>query len=188
MPSATVVPHWPVPLPDGGDAAPLGQARCPSSDGAALQWDLRRNCSLTPRQLAAAYGGLCLLSLLISVPFALQGAAVVLVFAGLELLAVGAALLVFARHVRDGETLTLAGTQLHVEQVHGSRLLHSEFHAGWVSVEPRDGEGSLVELSGQGQRVLVGRFLSPHRRPQLARELRLALRAALAHPIPAQSV
>lgn len=159
-----------------------------SGDGAGLQWDLRRNCSLTPRQFAAAYAGLCVLSLLISVPFALQGASVVLAFAGLELLAVGVALLVFARHVRDGETLTLQGPNLRVEQVHGGRHLRVEYHAGWVSVEPRDGEGSLLELSGQGQRVLVGRFLTPHRRPQLARELRLALRAALAQPSPAHSV
>lgn len=188
MPAATAVPHWPVPLPDCGDAAPLGRTCRPSGDDAGLQWDLRRNCSLTPRQFALVYAGLCILSLLIAVPFALQGATVVLAFAGLELLAVGAALLVFARHVRDGETLTLAGSQLRVEQVHGGRHLRSEFHAGWVAVEPRDGEGSMLELSGQGQHVLVGRFLSPHRRPQLARELRQALRAALTHPSPAHSV
>jgi uncharacterized membrane protein len=90
--------------------------------------------------------------------------------------------------VRDGETLTLRGPNLCVEQVYGGRHQRVDYHAGWVSVEPRDGEGSLLELSGQGQRVLVGRFLSPHRRPQLARELRLALRAALVQPSPAQSV
>jgi len=177
-----------MPLPDGSAAAPLGRVLGISGEVAALQWDLRRNCSLTPRQFAAVYAGLCVISLLISVPFALQGAVVVLAFAGLELLAVGAALLVFARHVRDGDTLTLTGSRLQVEQIRGHRRVCSEFHAGWVSVEPRDTEGSLVEVSGQGQRVLVGRYLSAHRRPQLARELRLALRAALAHPIPAHSV
>lgn len=188
MPSATVVPPWPLPSPDSGDALPLGRKLVISGEGSGLQWDLRRNCSLTPRQFAAVYAGLCVLSLLIAVPFALQGAVVVLAFAGLELVAVGVAMMVFVRHVRDGDTLTLTGSRLRVEQVRGSRRVRSEFHAGWVSVEPHDTEGSLVELSGQGQRVLVGRYLISHRRPQLARELRLALRSALAHPIPAHSV
>jgi uncharacterized membrane protein len=43
-------------------------------------------------------------------------------------------------------------------------------------VEPMYGEGSLLELSGQGQRIRVGRYLRPELRGALARELRLALR------------
>jgi len=148
---------------------------------AGVRWVLRRNCSVTPAQMGAAYLALCLLSVAIAVPFALHGALAVLAFAGLELVAVGAALLVYARHVGDGDTLTLAGQSLHVEQTSGSRTSHAEFRAEWVSVEPSHGEGSLVELAGQGQRVRVGRFLRPELRPALAQELRLALRSALGH-------
>lgn len=143
-----------------------------------VQWVLCRNCSFTPRQLATAYASLCLLSLLIASGFAWVGATVVLVFAGLELALVGLALLVYARHARDGDTLTLSGESLAVEQALGNRSRRTEFRAEWVSVEPVHGEGSLLELSGQGRRVRVARFLRPELRSALARELRLALRSA----------
>ena len=64
----------------------------------AVAWHLRRNCSVTPRQLGGIYAGLCLVSLGIAIGFWWLGAKLVLGFAGLELLAVGAAFLAYARH------------------------------------------------------------------------------------------
>lgn len=148
----------------------------------ALQWRLRRNCSITPGQLGVVYASLCALSLLIGGFFFVQGAPVVLAFAGLELLLVGVALMLFARHAGDRETLTLVGRSLQVEQCIGSRVEHTEFAADWLHVEPAGGQGSLVQLSGRGQHVRVGRFLRPELRAAFARELRHALRRA---PAPA---
>lgn len=152
------------------------------TDGAdaprALQWLLRRNCSITPAQLGAVYLSLCVVSLLIGVFFFLQGAPVVLVFTGLELLLVGVALMYFARHAGDRETLTLVGRSLQVEQCTGSRVERTHFAADWLHVEPAGGQGSLVQLSGKGQRVRVGRYLRPELRGAFARELRHALRRA----------
>ncbi len=152
------------------------------ADGAdaprALQWLLRRNCSITPGQLGAVYLSLCAVSLFIGGFFFVQGAPVVLAFAGLELLLVGLALMLFARHVGDRETLTLVGRSLQVERCIGSRIERTQFAADWLHVEPAGGQGSLVQLSGKGQRVRVGRFLSPELRGAFARELRLALRRA----------
>ena len=51
-----------------------------------------------------------------------------------------------------------------------------QFRAAWVRVEPRRGEGSLVELSGDGRQSFVGRYLRPEMRTPLAQELRVALR------------
>jgi uncharacterized membrane protein len=150
----------------------------------ALQWRLLRNCSFAPRQLGAVYASLCLVSLGIAAAFFALGATLVLAFAGLELLALGAAMLVFARHAADRETLTLVGRALHVEQCSGSRVAHTDFAADWLTVEPSAGQGSLVELSGRGQCVRVGRFLRPELRGAFARELRLALRRAPAHDVP----
>jgi uncharacterized membrane protein len=152
------------------------------ADGAdaprALQWLLKRNCSITPGQLAAVYLSLCIVSLLIGGFFFVQGAPVVLAFAGLELLLVGVALTLFARHAGDRETLTLVGRSLRVEQCFGSRIERTDFAADWLHVEPAGGQGSLVQLSGKGQRVRVGRFLRPELRAAFARELRQALRRA----------
>lgn len=148
----------------------------------ALQWLLRRNCSITPRQLGLVYLSLCGISLLIAGFFFAQGAPFVLAFAGVELLAVGVALLAFARHAGDRETLTLVGRSLHVEQCFGSRVQRTDFAADWLSVEPAAGQGSLVELKGRGQQVRVGRFLRPELRAAFARELRQALRRHSARP------
>jgi uncharacterized membrane protein len=57
----------------------------------------------------------------------------------------------------------------------------TDFAADWLTVEPAAGQGSLVEISGRGQSVRVGRFLRPELRGALARELRFALRRV---PVP----
>jgi uncharacterized membrane protein len=143
----------------------------------ALQWLQKRNCSITPRQLGLVYASLCAVSLLIGAFFFVQGAPVVLAFTGIELLAVGVAMLLFARHAGDRETLTLVGRSLQVEQCVGPRVERTDFATEWLSVEPAAGQGSLVELSGRGQQVRVGRFLRPELRSAFAHELRHALRS-----------
>jgi uncharacterized membrane protein len=144
----------------------------------ALQWVLKRNCSITPRQLGAVYLSLCLLAAFISAGFWMQGAPVVTLFAGIELLCVGAAMLVYARHAGDREVLTLAGRELAIETRHGNHTEHLSFGADWLVVEPAAGQGSMVEIYGRGQAVRVGRFLRPEMRAAFAQELRRALRAA----------
>jgi uncharacterized membrane protein len=141
-----------------------------------LQWRLLRNCSIAPRHMLGVYGGLCSVSLLIGGFFSVQGAPFVLAFAGLELLVVGLAFLLFARHAADHETLTLVGDSLQVEQSFGSRTLRTVLAARWLTVEPAAGQGSLVEISSRGQRVHVGRFVRPEWRAELGQELRRAAR------------
>ena len=182
--TATVAPP---PWPAQALATPWRLGRPWLADGATasgpshpwdLQWDLRRPCSLTPRQLGSGYLAACALSTLIALGFSLNGAPVVLLFSALELTILGGCLLLFARHARDGETLTLVGQDFRVDQACGPSTDSIHFRAEWVSVEPSHGDGSLIELSGQGQRVVVGRFIRPELRMDLARELRQALRMA----------
>ena len=143
----------------------------------AVHWVLKRNCSITPRQLLAVYAALCVVSLTIGLGFWWQGAPAVLAFAGLELAALGLALLVFARHAADRETITLDGHELAVEHRCGSSTRRTQFRSAWVRVEPRGAQGSLVELSGEGVSACVGRYLPAHLRADLAQELRTALRS-----------
>lgn len=140
-------------------------------------WLLKRPCSLTPAQLGWAYASLCATSLLVAAFFWFQGATLVMPFAWAELLAVGAAFLLYSRHAGDGEKIVLQGGQLVVELETAGRTQRAEFNREWVRVEPRDGDGSLIEVSGQGQSVRVGRHVRPELRPMLAREIRMALRA-----------
>ena len=146
--------------------------------GSALRWTLRRNCSLAPSQLVRFYVGLCIVSLAIASGFWLMGATLIMPFAWLEIAVLGLALMIYARHARDGEIIILEGPVLVVERDHGGATERTVFSRVWVRIEPSGGDGSLIEVSGQGRRVVVGRHLRPELRPALAREIRMALRAA----------
>jgi uncharacterized membrane protein len=152
----------------------FASAAVPGDDS--VQWLLRRNCSLAPRQLFAFYASLCFILLAIALFFWRVGAPLVLPFAGIELLAVGVALLVYARHATDRESMILRPGRLSVECRLGRRTERAEFAQAWARVEPRHDDRSLIEISGEGRHIAVGRFVRPELRPALADELRAALR------------
>ena len=151
-------------------------ARVASTGDGSVQWLLKRNCSLSPRQSLAVYLTLCSVCLGIAALFWHQGAWFVLPFAGLELLAIGIALLVYARHAADRESLVLSQGRLTVECRLGNRSEVAEFAPAWVRIDRRTGERSLIEVSSQGRSIAVGRFVRPEQRPALADELRMAMR------------
>ena len=144
--------------------------------GQNIHWFLQRNCSVSPVQLAWLYASLCVVSLGIGTVFWWHGATLVLPFAWIELIAVGAAFVVYGRHAADGERISLQGRQLVVELETAGRLERAEFDREWVRVEPSAADRSLIEVSGRGRSVNVGRYLRPELRPALAQEIRRALR------------
>jgi uncharacterized membrane protein len=173
--STSSAPWQPGPAP-GADRTTFHLGRERSDFQGGIDWDLKRNCSLAPRQLLGFYLSLCAVSLGIASAFWLQGAPWVMPFAWVEVLAVGAALWVYARHAGDRESIALSSDRLTVVHANGSQVVRVEFLPAWVRVEPEHGDHSLVELSGQGRRISVGRFVRPEQRRQLADELRWALR------------
>lgn len=154
------------------DIAPNGDAEDPPG----VQWLLQRNCSVTPAQLLGLFASLSVVSLGIATFFWFQGATLIMLFAWAELTALAIAFTIYARHARDGEKISLQGGQLVVELQTAGRLQRAEFNREWVRVEPKEGDGSLIEVSGQGRSVQVGRHVRPELRPALAREIRFALR------------
>jgi len=175
--NTTIAPaYW----PRGAGAAPLAWRFGRPVDGEGtpgIEWLLKRNCSITPSQLFAVYASLCAVSLTIALGFTWAGASPVLAFAGIELLLVGAALLIYARHATDHERITLVGEALSVEHLHGQQMQRSEFRAAWVRVEPLSSDRSLIEVAGDGHTARIGRYLRPELRQSLAQELRGALHA-----------
>ena len=166
-------------LPDKPEFPTLRFATTAHSDQAGhqgVQWLLKRNCSVTPAQLLGLFASLSVVSLGIATFFWFQGATLIMPFAWAELVAVGIAFTLYARHARDGEKISLQGGQLVVELETAGRLERAEFNRAWVRVEPKNGDGSLIEVSGQGRSVQVGRHMRPELRPALAREIRFALR------------
>jgi len=173
MATTTTLKAWPAaahPL-----AIRFGREVSAAGEGA-VDWVMRRRSSLSPRQVLGLYASLCAISLGIAVAFWIKGVTMVLPFAGVELLAVGVALLVHARHATDRESISLRDHELSVVHASGRRVERVVFQPGWVRVEPVHGDRSLIELSGQGRRIAVGRFVRPELRRQLADELRWALR------------
>ena len=146
------------------------------TDGAGLRWRLVRNCSVTPRQLGTLFGSLCALSVVVGTGFWLQGAPLVAPFAVLELLVVGVAFLVYARHATDSECVRLGQGQLEVEIEQAGKVKRTVFERQWVRVQPPVTPSGLIELSGQGNTVWLGRHVRPELRAVLARELASAVR------------
>lgn len=178
--TATFAPSpWPAPSAPRRDAE-WRFGRASGSPSASWLWELRRNCSISPRQMLLAYALLCAVALLVGLGFWWHGVQLVMAFAGVELIAVGIGMLLMARHARDREIITLSGREMAVEQHVGPAVERTSFRAEWVRVEPAAAEGSLVELSGEGRSVRIGRHVRPELRFELAQELRRALRLSRA--------
>jgi uncharacterized membrane protein len=162
-------------------SSPALPVRAAHAHGTALRWQLRRNCRLTPRQMGACFAVVCVFHVLLALAFWALGFPLIGLFAGMEVAALAAALLVHARHVLDRETITLAADRLYVEQHCGGRVERIELPAAWVRVHT-DGPAALVRLSAGSRSVCVGRHLVPAQRPLMARELRRALARAQRPP------
>lgn len=140
-----------------------------------VHWRLRRNCSVTPQQLWAVFGALGVVSLGIAGVFWSLGATLVVPFALLEMGALGVALLVYGRHAADAEHISVQPGRLVVETETAGQRQRVEFRPPWVQVLPLASRQALIEVSGQGRKVVVGRHVRADHRPEVAAEIRRAL-------------
>jgi uncharacterized membrane protein len=138
-------------------------------------WLMKRNCSVSPRQYVWFFVSLMLCSSAIALLLVTQGAWLVAPFTGIELVVVGVAFVIHARHAVDYERIRLYANRL-VEQSIAEEIRQFEFNPRWVRVEPGASPRDPVRLVSRGQAVAVGRHLAHYRRDQLASELRASLR------------
>jgi uncharacterized membrane protein len=146
------------------------------ASGTQHEWLLKRNCSIAPGHLAALFASVAGLSLVIAVAFALSGAWMVLPFACVEVLALGVAFLVHARHATDYERIVLKDDCLLVETCQATRLQRERYLPSGTRVEYSGTKRELIGLVAAGRRTEVGRYVPESERPQLARQLRMQLR------------
>jgi uncharacterized membrane protein len=147
-----------------------------ASPGPVLKdWTMKRNCSVSPRQFMCFYASLAVVSITIAVLQLINGAWLVLPFTGIELLVVGCAFAIYARHAVDYERIRLYPNRLVIEQASADKLSRFEFDPRWVRVEPGATPRDPVRLVSRGQSVAVGLHLPQYRRAQFARELRVWL-------------
>ena len=149
-----------------------------TASGKQRVWMLSRNCALSPRQVCAFYLSLVFASAVISCVFLLHGAWMILPFSIAEMVALGAALLIYARHAVDCERVSLGGNALEIESIDGNRRFVTRLdpRAARVEIDARP-RGALAVVA-RGERVELGRFVSERERRRFARELRQALSMA----------
>jgi uncharacterized membrane protein len=140
------------------------------------EWLLKRNCSLSPRQLGYAYALLCLLSLSVATPFATLGLWFVPCFACVELGGVALALLHYSRHATDAERIALTEEALVIDRVEAGRHSQLRIDPRWARVRIPDSGPILIAIEARGLRVEVGSFVSEHVRRRVAMELQGQLR------------
>lgn len=147
-----------------------------TTDG--VHWHLGRNCSVSPKQLGLMFVALGAGSVGIAAFFWFKGATLVMPFALMEVAALVVALAVHARHATDAERISLIDNALVVELESGGQASRTEFSRFWVQVGAGADPQSLIEVSGSGQKVAIGRHLRPEMRLELGREIKLALQSA----------
>ena len=74
------------------------------------------------------------------------------------------------------ERISLRDGRLVVELETAGEMRRCEFLSQGVQIDTGQGREGLIELRGGGHAVHVGRYLRPDLRPELAREIALALR------------
>ena len=147
------------------------------ADADVHRWELRRNCALTPRQCAACFAAVGVVSIGIAGAFALQGAWPVVPFACIELAALAVAFFAYGRHAGDYERIEWHRQRgrVRVERADGARLSVHELEAPWVRVEFGGADDGLIRLVSGRHEERVGRFVSSDRRAGLAKEMRRSL-------------
>ena len=143
------------------------------------EWLLRRNCSLSPQQMGAAYGVLCLLSFAVATGFVLVGMWQVLLFTALEMTAVAAAFLYYARHATDYEHIVLGNGKLLVEQVSAGKTSVTQLELYFLRLQMPEHPSDLIHLESKGVAVDIGYFATDPRRRALAQELRAEVQGGL---------
>lgn len=146
----------------------------PFRDGnAGFSLTLKRNCSISPAGLAGVFAALALVVVAIGVGFAVAGAWLVLPFAGVEVLLLVVAYLLYARRAADYERIVLESGRLTVEVAQAQNTVRFVVQARSARVCL---DKERVVLHGASEQFELGRHLDAPARARLAAELQKRLR------------
>jgi uncharacterized membrane protein len=139
---------------------------------------LKRNCSISPAGLLYVFAALSAAALAIGIGFAIAGAWLILPFAGLEVLGMGIAFVLYAKRAADYEKIELAGGRLTVEVTQAEQSCRYELdpRRAQVRLEKGEGYGARVLLRGAERELEIGRHLDAGSRVEFAAELSRRLR------------
>jgi uncharacterized membrane protein len=135
--------------------------------------------SLPPRGFHLLMLALALISLAVGIGFVSIGAWPVIGFFGLDVALVYVAFRLSYRSARRSETIRLAGNAFTVERIstRGARRMW-RFQPFWLRVilEERAGEANRLLIASHGRGLVIGDFVTPTARAELAETIRDALK------------
>ena len=140
---------------------------------------IRPNCSLTWRGTMLFYGGVSVVAMTIAIMFALKGIWLILPFAGIELIALGACLYITSCKASECEVVHIQQDIVRVERGRFRPHHQVEFLRAWARVDLKTHQQawypSRLTIRSMGKEVEIGARLNEEERLQLARELRQRL-------------
>jgi len=142
--------------------------------GSEFRWISRRHSSLSATGRILVFASLAVVTLAISLAFAIRGAWPILPFAGLECVALWLAHRWLQRHDGDYELVTVDRERVKVEVRDGAMHRNHEFSRPWarVAVETgRDGRPTLW-LRSHGRAVELGKWMTDEARLRAAHQLK----------------
>jgi len=143
---------------------------------------IRPNCSLPWRGVVRFYISMVVVSFSIAIAFALKGAWLILPFAGLEMLVLGAALYLVARRGSCWQVVSIHGDHIEVVEHDSNSKRQQTFQRAWAQVKLEqariNGYPSRLTIRSHGRAAEIGGYLADAEKEELALELRLALRPA----------
>ncbi|QKK10562.1 MAG: DUF2244 domain-containing protein [Pseudomonadota bacterium] len=144
-------------------------------DAPGVEFVLRPNRSLNWRAAQAAFLTLCGCTAAIAAYFASQGAWLVLPFAGLELLAVGACLYVCLLTTHSREVVRINDREIVIQRGRHRPAIEQRIPRAWTRVvlatDSRNWYPSRLLLRSYGRETEIGRHLIEEERRELAAEL-----------------
>jgi uncharacterized membrane protein len=143
---------------------------------------IRPNCSLSWRGVVRFYIGMVLVTFSIAIGFAFQGAWLILPFAGLEMLVLGAALYLVARRGCCWQSVSIHADHIEVVDHDLTSERQQRIQRAWAQVKLEqariNGYPSRLTIRSHGLAVEIGGYLADAEKKHLALELHQALRPA----------
>lgn len=135
---------------------------------------LKRNCSISPVQLAIIFSFLAAISVVIGVIFYSLGATLILPFSFVEVFALITAYFYNALHANDFERLRIDSKHVYFESQYGRSFREENFLKSLTRVLPSE-RNELINLSHGQRNIHFGKNIHARLRPSLAIEIRRVL-------------
>ncbi len=141
---------------------------------------IRRNSSMTPRSMAVVIICFAVLTVTFSLSFLTLGYWLILPFAGLEILAIAAAMAVTVRSTTDYELITVKDEKVTIIKRQGERTVTHDFQRYWTRIRRERGANRLqpthLLVGSHGRFVAIGSALTEQVKDKLAQQIRDAIR------------